>query len=512
MDDKTKAFSKAFIASLPPELIDILNISLMMNQEAFSEYTETMNTSILDDASIMDDVYESIFITLTLALMHKNAEMTTFIFQIIQKSGYNTTEEHFKKEIEDINKVINSAKYLSMDKQFGGANFADYLYGIGAIISAIVYNYYIITNGSWDILSKSIDEISELSEKIKKGCDINYVPSKTVSFLAGVTIDPTLLYTLEYAKQCVSSPELLSKNLIKLEEKKISTAQLSELSTKIKALPKYPALPQSSHKLGSQLVPFEENLDEDNLGSQLVPFGENLEEITDFLNARLLVLKKDDHNYNVDNYNVDLTMLRLKDLADMTPEKFKQEFTLHMSPTTFPTQAPTIERAINFGSDLIGAFKELAPATFTPSFSFQNVFLWALQDTIRATVRKIEYERMEVKNEIQDLITKASRIFTEISSLPYIMSFLLYLNYKAMTAIIFFVQKIIDSNSKLKDSSKKVKELEDKKPVEQVEIIEGGYIRHKNRKTHKRKTRKYKRSGKRRQTKRKKNRRVTRKR
>jgi hypothetical protein len=159
-----------------------------------------------------------------------------------------------------------------------------------------------------------------------------------------------------------------------------------------------------------------------------------------------------------------------------------------------------MEYTLSFASDLIGAFKELAPTNFSPSFSFQNVFLWKLQDTIRETIRKIEDNKTKTTREIENLITEATRIFSDLSSLPYIISFLFFLNFSAMRSLIYFAKKIMGKKPK------SVLEIENR--VEELEELEGGYIRRKN----KRKTHKRKRSGKRRQTRRKKGRRVTRKR
>jgi len=497
MDNKTKKIS--FFEFLPPKLRVVFNISLMMNEKYFLEYQEAMHPNMI---SGIEEIEKRLFVYLPMALMYNNEKMTTFIYNIIEKSGYNIDETEFKTEYKD-KMAFTEVK----DEQLGGGKTKDYLYGIGMIIFAIFYDYYIITNGSWDILRSSFDKINDISEKIKTGCPMEYVPSSTISLLAHGTTNPSFIYTLEYAMQCLSTPTLLSANLQKLEEEKDGITLLSEMQNKLKDLPGFPQPNESE----SQLVLFEKKPEEEELESQLVPFGENPDKIKDFLSERLLVLNTDETD-EYGNYKIRLseTIHKYKSLADMSPDEFKKVFEFQEKksvPTILPTQAPTFQHTISIASDIIGAFKELAPATFTfrPSFSFQNVFLWTLQDTIRETVRKIEDNKIKTTREIEDLITNATRVFSDLSSLPYIISFLFFLNFNAMRSFISFAKKIIGKKPK------SVLEIEDYKKVEELkelEELEGGYIRRKN----KRKTRKHKRSGKRRQTRRKKGRRVTRKR
>jgi hypothetical protein len=190
------------------------------------------------------------------------------------------------------------------------------------------------------------------------------------------------------------------------------------------------------------------------------------------------------------------------------------------APTILPTQAPTYEYTLSFASDIIGAFAEFAPTKFTPSFSFQNLFLWSLQDTIRDTIREIEDRKTKSKRDIENLITNATRVFSDISSLPYIISFLFFLNLAAMRSFIFFANKLRG----IKESSKNYLQIEDVTeennidPRRSLRIKEqqpnksGGNRRKTHKRKHKRRTHRYKRGGKKRQTKGKKGGRITRKR
>jgi len=475
MDNITK--SSHFFELLPPELRVVFNISLTMNQPKFIEYTNAMNPTIIQQSQIEKN--DRLFVYLPMALMYKNDAMTTFIYNIMQLSGYQMKEEDFKMQVEKINNQVLSKV---IDNQFGGGKLTDYLYGIGIIIFAIFYDYYIITNGSWDRLHSSISQINELSSRIQSGCTMEYRPSKTISLLARGTKDPSFIYGLEHTMQCLSTPTLLSSKLHDLDVEKDSSILLNEMQQKFKELPGFPELPKPTE-----------------IGTQLVPFGENPEEIHDFLNTRLLVLKEDS-SYDID---LDKTIHHFKLLADMSTDEFKKAFEFQKeqsTPIPSPTQAPTMEYTLSFASDLIGAFKELAPTNFSPSFSFQNVFLWALKDTIRDTIRKIEDGKIKSKRDIENLITEGTRVFSDISNLPYIISFLFFLNLTAMRSFIFFAKKMMGTKPKLL-------QIKDSNQVE--EITEGGYIRKKNKTTRKRKTRKH---NKRKQSKSKKNRRITRKR
>jgi hypothetical protein len=422
-----------------------------------------------------------------MALMYKNDEMIKFIYNIVETSGYQMEEDTFKMQIEKINNHVTSKL---IDKHVGGGKITDYLYAIGIIIFAVFYDYYIITNGSWDRLSGSISQIRELSGRIQSGCSMEYRPSKTISLLARGTKDPSFIYGLEHTMQCLSTPTILSAKLHDLEMENDSHMLLTEMQQKFKELPGFPELPKPNE-----------------IGTQLVPFGENPEEIQDFLNTRLLVFNSHDNTDYPEKINLRETIHNFKLLADMSTDEFKKVFEIQKEqamPVPSPTQAPTMQYTLSFAADLIGAFAELAPTKFSPSFSFQNVFLWALQDTIRDTIRKIEDGKIKSKREIENLITEGTRVFSDISNLPYIISFLFFLNLAALRSFIFFAKKIIGTKQKLlaiENSS-------------QVEEIEGGHILRKRRTIHKhnRRTRKHKRVIKRKQSRSKKNRRVTRRR
>jgi len=474
-----------FFKLLTPELRIVCNISLTINLQKFMEYTDSMNLTIIQQSSKND----RLFTYLPLALMYKNEEMTTFIYNIIQNSGYEITKDNFKNEITDKNGIITT--------QSGGGKLTEYLYGIGIIIFAIFYDYYIITNGSWDRLSDSINQVQDLSSRIKQGCSMEYRPSKTISLLARGTKDPSFIYSLEYTMQCLSTPTILSAKLQDLNVEEHSKNLLSEMQQKFKELPGFPELPEPS-----------------KMSTQLVPFGENPEEISEFLNTRLLVLKKDSPDIDLDD-----TINNFKLLADMSSDEFKKVFEIQKEqsiPVPSPTQAPTYEYTISLASDIIGAFTEFAPTKFSPSFSFQNVFLWGLQDTIRDTIRKIEDGKRKTSRDIEDLITNATRVFSDISSLPYIISFLFFLNLAAIRSFILFAKKLRG----IKESPKNYLQIEDVTEennvtprrslrIQQQPDERGGNRRKTHKQKHKRRTRKH---IKKRQTKGKKVRRVTRKR
>lgn len=480
-----------FFKLLTPELRVVFNISLTMNQTKFMEYTDSMNLTIIQQSSKND----RLFTYLPLALMYENEEMTTFIYNIIQNSGYEMTKDNFKNEIAGKNGIITT--------QSGGGKLIEYLYGIGIIMFAIFYDYYIITNGSWDRLIDSVNQIQDLSSRIKQGCTMEYRPSKTISLLARGTKDPSFIYSLEYTMQCLSTPTILSDKLQDLNVEEYSTKLLSEMQQKFKELPGFPELPKPTE-----------------MSTELVPFGENPEELKEFLNTRLLV-----YSENSQQMNVDETINKFKLLADMSTDEFKKIFEIQKEqsmPAPSPTQAPTYEYTLSLASDIIGAFVELAPTKFSPSFSFQNVFLWSLQDTIRDTIREIEDRKTKSKRDIENLITNATRVFSDISSLPYIISFLFFLNLAAIRSFIFFANKLRGK----KESSKNYLQIEDVseennvdprrslriKEQQQQPTESGGNRRKTHKRKHKRRTHRYKRGGKKRQTKGKKGGRITRKR
>ena len=478
MDNITK--QTKFFELLPPELRVIFNISLTINESKFIEYTNAMNLSIIQESHIEKN--DRLFVYLPMALMYENDAMTTFMYNIIQASGYQMKEQDFRMQIKKINSHVTG-------KQLGGGKITDYLYAIGIIVFAVFYDYYIITNGQWDRLSTSISEMNDLSIRIRKGCSMEYIPSKTISLLARGTKDPSFIYNLESTMQCLSTPTILSDKLHDLNVEKDSSMLLSEMQQKFKELPGFPELPKPTE-----------------IGTQLVPFGENPEEIQSFLNSKLVVY--DDHD-NYDKVNLDKTIHNFKLLADMSDSEFKKVFEIQKErsmPTPSPTQPPIYEYTMSLTSDIVGAFAELAPTNISPSFSFQNVFLWALQDTIRNTIRKIEDGKIKSKREIENLITEGSRVFSEIWNIPYILTFLFFLNLAAMRSFIFFANKLRGQSKSLQIEDYTGNEFTPRRS-RRLAIEETGGNK---RRTSKRRTRK--RLVKRRKTRGKKNRRITRKR
>jgi hypothetical protein len=488
-----------------------------MDHKNFIEYSDHLFYEYTIKESSIEE--KDIFTDLTYALMNKNKDMVVFISSVLYKLGVKIDDDNGSIHDDDDNGSIDEI-VDNTGKLGGGKTLKDYLYGIGIIIFAVFYDYYIITNGSWDRLNDSINKFQNLSSRIIEGCDEEYRPSRTISLLARATKDPSLLYRLErleYAMQCVSTPTRLSSKLHSLDmEKKVST-RIAEMQKKFKDIPGFPQLPPSE------------------MSTEVVPFGKDPEELKDFLNKKLLVYSNDDSKeIDVDDFeeidmdgtiikiNLDETFNKFKLLADMSSDEFKKVFEKEQSmPTPTPTQAPIYVQSISFASDIIGAFTEIAPATFSPSFSFKNVFLWSLQDTIRDTIRKIEDGKTESKRAIEDLITNANRVFSDISSIPSLITFLFFLNLAAMRSFISFANKLVgikksrESYPQIKD----VTEEEDVHPRRSLRIKEqstestgGGNRRKTHKRKHKRRTHRYKRGGKKRQTKGKKRGRVTRKR
>lgn len=486
---------------VPPEIRLVSLISMTMKPEAFIEYTKNMNLMTIQQSNIDED--DRIFTYLPLALMYKNEEMMNFIHQILDTSGYKISPDEFYEQVKKINtNVLTSGNNM----QLGGGKITDYLYAIGMIIFAIFYDYYIITNGSWDRLNTSITKIQDLSSKIQRGCNMEYRPSKTMSLLARGSKEPSFIYNLEHTMQCLSTPTLVSSKLHDLDVENESNRLIIEMQEKLKELPGFPELPEPT-----------------KIGTELVLFGQNPEDIEEHLKGRLLVYVPD----SSDEINLVETKKQFKLLSDMSSEEFKKvigflqtEQTMP-APSPLPTQAPTWSHTMSFASDFVGALKEVAPTKFSPSFSFENVFLWALQDTIRETMRKIEDGKIKSKRDIENLITEATRVFSDISNLPYIMSFLFFLNLAAIRALIFFAKKMMGSKPKLLEI-----ENNDNDNINEITnqfaqlTAHGGRrrkintIRKHKRKTHrhKLKTHRHKRGGKRCQTRRKKARRITKKR
>jgi hypothetical protein len=516
-----------------PDFLFVSNISILINYEALVKYIKNIDVEILRESNVEED--DILFTHLPLALMYENTEMTTFFWAIVKDSEYEIEHTTFEELVEKLNS--HSTGQSEELEQFGGVKILSIFKSLGIIIVAAFYTYFIITNGSVDRIKYSYSKIIHVSNIIIQGCDIPYNPSSSVNLAARFTADPSLLYKIDYAAKCLSTPGLVLNNLKEQYAESRVTEVLTELQANLKELPGFPDLPElpAPEKMGTSLVPFE-----------------NSQQVTTFIESKIIVYKSSDKSsdkHSDKEIDTRKTLERLKVLANIPSAEFKKLFEIDTNEPTStnaptPTNAPTWQQASSFVRDVVGTFKELAP-NLSPSFSFDNMFLWLLQDSIKKAFRQVEDIRVEGERLIEDEITDASRIISDIKSLPYVIGLLIFLNINAIIAFIYLIKVFNGSQSgdlRVKSISEikgRSYETPDVRPDPRLDarpdprlgprlgprldegLDEGPVVRRKSprlrrggRKTmhkHKRRTHKHKYGGKRRQTKGKKGRRITRK-
>jgi len=453
---------------LPSDIKLVSYISLTMNHEAFIEYTTNMKMDKIPESSI--NKHENMYVFLLLALMHKNEKMVIFIYSILEKIDNKVVFDEFESAILSINDTILG----NSNVQKGGAKIFDLLSLIGIIIFTAYYDYFIITNGTWNNIANTIVELQEISTKIGIGCS-DYYPSKAAYFLAKhVTPERSkLVYNIDSIMNCMVTPSVLSRKLEDSYMQEKGQQIVNNLQTKLKELPGSEILELSAPKAESR---------------ELVVFGEK-NQIVSNLNTKI------NPSLRIEDIKEKLTTL-----ANMSPDEFKMAINPSTIPTPMPndvpTSAPIFSRTTAFISDFTAAIQEIVPSQIqiNPSLSVENMIYYTIQDLIRDTIRKMEDNERYVKRYVQDLITKATRLVSEVSTLPRLFIFLLSINTASFYAIIYFVKKFTKSS----------------KSNERPQIENGGYRKRHSIHKLKRKTRKLKRNKNRKQTKGKKGRRVTR--
>jgi len=429
-------------------LVSTISLKISKNFANLENYTMNMNSELiqkyLKDFAITDE-NQQFGIELLFALMYKDLEMQNFVFDILQ-SNTDISEKDFIKLVNDTNNKVTN--------QSGGVNFKNLLQDlglIGIIIFTAYYDNFIITSGSWDRFGNALNTGMEISSRIREGCRQPYRPSKTTKLLSRFTADPTLIENLEYTAQCLANPTTLTNELEKIEEEEIQRQLLSTMKNSFKELPGLP-------KLLELQAPSE-------TGTELVIFGQrDPKQITTYLEEKLIV-------YDNNEIDSEKSIARLKLLGDMSIDEFKRVIedsaaSPSTMPSVMPSAAPSYQQISSFVSDLTGAIREMAPSSLSTSVSIENSFLWALQDIIRENTRKMENDITNAKRNIEDFIREASRIYSDIKTIPWLLSFLFTINLAAFRAILYFAKKF-------KSGPKPVKLVIEPAIFEEIEEIKG---------------------------------------
>jgi hypothetical protein len=133
-------------------------------------------------------------------------------------------------------------------------------------------------------------------------------------------------------------------------------------------------------------------------------------------------------------------------------EEFKKVFEYNdeqtSEPSTIPTEIPTFQSVASFVSDLAGAIGDLTPENVRVSLTLKNTFLWALQDNIKKLEWKMQDIEIDIQRKVYMFITEATRILSDISDIPSVLTLLFVLNVNAFYGIIFLCKKFFGSNQR----------------------------------------------------------------
>jgi hypothetical protein len=467
---KNSELTKNGLQILPPEFRLVSFISLSLKSSKFTEFTLKMQPEKIKSSNVAED--DRAFVFFILALMYGNEDMTTFVYKILEKLNDSITYDEFQKFEKKINKYITGA-------QAGGSKLkglVNHLTLIGIFIFTAFYDYYIITNGTWKQMASTVTELQDISSRIAHGCG-EYKPSKVAHFLAEYgTKDKTAVFSIDSTIQCLTTPSILSAKLEKVFLENNNELILDELQKNIQNLPGLEGIKT-----------------EPQIGTELVVFGQKNQEIAHYLSKKLLI----------NNENNELDMKNLKLLAETSLVEFKKliEGENINAPTSVPTQVPTsapiFQRTSVFISDLTDAVSEIVPRQINSSLDLQNMFLYALQDSIRDIIRKKEDMTIDTQRYVEDLIRKASRLVDQLYLIPKILFFLLSINTTSFYIFVYFAKKIFKNRSAsssltIEDAdSLTIEDVNDNLTIEDSNLIKGGK-KSKKRKTYKLKNKKNK--------------------
>jgi hypothetical protein len=362
--------------------------------------------------------------------MNENPHIHNFIFHIINKLGNKINKTNFKIYVESVNQLIQRK---DNDIKKGGSNIKKMLYElglIGAFIYIAFYDYFIITSGVWSKFYDTASEIVQIGSQIQSGCG-DYTPSKHVQFLAkygfgyyGIGNSDVVL-KIDTVIQCLITPTVLSNNLEEIYKKEKSEEMLLGLFNELSHT--YPNMfsDKDNKKMGKELVLIQ---------PQFKEYG--------------LVINKSE----IDPIDIPNTVKQLQKLAEMPKDDFKKYIVTRMKPPTQPTIETADETSVKsylssvttFMADLYDVVKDIGIVEMTSasSLSAQNAIIYSIQDTIRNSMRNMEDMQIRLKRTIEDKIVNATRLVSELNSLPSTLLTLFSLNTTALFIILYFTKKM----------------------------------------------------------------------
>jgi hypothetical protein len=427
------------LSILSPEIKLVSFLSLNMNHMAFLNYMNNIDINTLNKPIIVNNDFTIkkemiIYYVFLLAIINENDEMRNFIFNILKGLDNKINKTNFKNYVESVNQLIQRK---DNDIKKGGSNIKKMLYElglIGAFIYISFYDYFIITSGVWSKFYESASEIVQIGSQIQSGCG-DYTPSKHVQFLAkygfgyyGIGNSDVVL-KIDTVIQCLVTPTVLSNNLEKIYQKENSEKMLMELMDEL-----------STDSLFSKKGNQKTNDSSGNMSKELVLRK------PEFQDLGLVIISREKNTIDVTG-----TLSQLQKLSEMQKDDFKKYIVKHMNRNIEQietadenTAKSYLSSVTTFMADLYDVVKDIGIVEMTSasSLSAQNAIIYSIQDTIRNSMRNMEDMQISLKRTIEDKIVNATRLVSELNSLPTTLLTLFSLNTTALFIILYFTKKM----------------------------------------------------------------------
>jgi len=295
---------------------------------------------------------------------------------------------------------------------------------LGFILYTVCYDWFIATSGVWKTMNTAVNELVALSTQIRGGCP-RYKPSRTAHFLSKYGFgyygygDARVIESVDSIIQCMTVADTAAIQLSEMYKTEYNKEELHRLFMKLSE-----DVPEIHPSKFLQIEPPSSFLFHNAT-------RENASTIPSRTSYAVLA-------ENTDHYDK-IMIENLEILAKMKPVEFERfmyssgmipHYSIAPAPypnPTVPSPPPIKDRIfrspvtmVTFVNDLYGMFYDVAPEKWSASFSIQNIVLYTIQDEIRDALRKMEDMKITIKRTVEDKITTASRLITEVTALPQI--------------------------------------------------------------------------------------------
>lgn len=295
---------------------------------------------------------------------------------------------------------------------------------LGFLLYTVCYDWFIATSGVWKTMDTAVNELVALSTQIRGGCP-RYKPSRTAHFLSKYGFgyygygDARVIESVDSIIQCMTVADTAAIQLSEMYKTEYNKAELHRLFMKLSE-----DVPEIHPSKFLQIGP----------PSSFSFHNATPSTPTTPSTPSYAVLAE-----NTDHYDK-IMIENLEILAKMKPVEFERfmyssgmipHYSIAPAPypnPTVPSPPPIKDRIfrspvtmVTFVNDLYGMFYDVAPEKWSASFSIQNIVLYTIQDEIRDALRKMEDMKIIIKRTVEDKITTAGRLITEVTALPQIL-------------------------------------------------------------------------------------------